>query len=257
MDNANHNTETKHDVCLEQDKTFSVPTVFTRLVSIINHNQQHHFGRTLILIGAALMLAPVALCLGYMHLFALSSAVMFVAFGVECLALLQMYCPCGCGKKTRELSKLTPSKESRRLMKVEARKAMLVVALSYCALLSLIALPIPKPLYACLISTIIMCGGVFLLYLGASKTGHRLLRKPFVLRYKDLTVHDFADWSDKELDALIKHGLMTGALDGADLVSKFVLKKTEIMYLSDSERNEKPLQSETAPEADQASASAA
>lgn len=252
MTDTNHELEPKQDLCLEQNN--SVANIFTRLVSIVNHNQQHHLGRTLILLGTAVLLAPVSLCLGYMHLFALSSVVMFSAFAVECLALLQMYCPCGCGKRTRELSKLTPSKESRRLVQVEARKMLPGIALCYSGLFAMIFLPLPRPLYATVISLIIMGGGAFLLYLGTSKKGERMLKKPFILRYKDLTVHDFADWSDKELEALIKHGLMTGALDGADLVSKFMLKKTEIMYLSDSERNDKPLQSETAPEADQASA---
>lgn len=231
-----------------------MPAYIQGFINVLNHNQQHHIGRSFVLLGIAILLVPAAAFFSYLHMYWASHAAITAALFVEIAAVFQNFCPCGCSKKTRELSKLTPSKESRRLSQLEGRKALLRIVPIYLAMIALVVLPIPKPIIIAVMLALSVGFGVFLLYFGINKKCRRLLARPTLLRYKDLTVHDFADWSDKELEDLIKFGLMTGALDGANLVSKFVLKKTEMMYISDSETNGKQLQPEAAPEAGQASA---
>lgn len=239
------------DLC-ERKRDNSPPSILQKIKSTVEHNHQLHADRTAILLGLAIVLVPIGIALS--KITHVMGAVMIASVVLETIAFLQILCPCGCGKRTRELLPVTPCKESRRLLQEESGKSIALVVAVYSFLFGCIFLPVPSFVILGVMNLAMLAVGGLFIYIGVTERGHRFLQRPYLLRYQDLTARDFADYSDKELAGLMKYGIMIGALDGAELVSKFVLKKTELMYLSDSERNSKPLPSEAAPEADQASA---
>lgn len=242
------------DLCeRKQDERGDGPSILQKIKSTVEHNHQLHSDRTAILLGLAIVLVPIGIALSKITVHVMG-AVMIASMVLEGIAFLQILCPCGCGKRTRELLPVTPCKESRRALQEESAKTMGLVGLIYLFLFGCIFLPVPSIVILSVMNLSMLAVGGVLIYIGVSQRGHKFLSRPYLLRYKDLTARDFADWSDKELEGLMKYGIMIGALDGAELVSRFVLKKTELMYLSESERNAQPLPSEAAPEVDQASA---